>query len=431
MCPSCLPSACVLICNNSCSKRRSRPEERCNDTEIQTQDIRVQHALFEQFNASETLPLLQTAAQEDVEHAHQESLVDSLAANEDDPPQPVLALSVTQSPRSVLALYEASGLQVAASPERKRLTIHQNAPFLVSCLLEEWTVLSDRELPDEPQSSASDKRESGIVGFEVSEDDLNNKPQSPTRETCGPRRAWTVVSDEDSRYGSRPSSDIPGLDTTIPMLSNKDPRFPRRSDRREHERVAHGREQVPRRHTTATSGDKAHPKPALSNASRGSGRLTFGTFFERINPKGDLIPEKRVRCVNCGSTDVLITRSAKLLCSHRWCYECLRRIFQLSITDPALMPPRCCTLDHIPLKHVDRLLVEEFKRIWNRKFQEFTTLYCPQAGCGEWIRLRHISIDSGQRTGRCKRCGSKVWAPEVRTPQSPSLPERAAALTRE
>lgn len=102
--------------------------------------------------------------------------MDNLAANEDDPPQSVLALSVTQSSRSILALYEASGLQLAASPERKRLTIHQNAPFLVSCLLEEWTVLSDRELPDEPRSSASDKRKSGTVGSEVSEDDLNDEP---------------------------------------------------------------------------------------------------------------------------------------------------------------------------------------------------------------------------------------------------------------
>lgn len=219
------------------------------------------------------------------------------------------------------------------------------------------------------------------------------------------------MSDEDSRYTSRPSGNVSGLDTTIPTLSNEDPlaarifrsdsndrdcstshpthysprktdtepshsfgvglyscsypgcldSFPGRSDRREHERVVHGRGQVPRRRTTATSSDKAHPRPALSNASKDFRKLIGETFFERINLKEDPSPEKRVPCIICASTDVLTSRSAKLPCSHRWCHKCLKRIFRLSITDPALMPPRCCTLDHIPLRIVEKLFDREFK----------------------------------------------------------------------
>ena len=84
----------------------------------------------------------------------------------------------------------------------------------------------------------------------------------------------------------------------------------------------------------------------------------------------------------------------------------------MSTTDPHLMPPKCCTEDHISLKHVERLFDNNFKRLWNRKFQEFTTknrLYCPAARCGEWIKPANIHRDSdGKKYGKCSRCSTKV-----------------------
>jgi len=95
------------------------------------------------------------------------------------------------------------------------------------------------------------------------------------------------------------------------------------------------------------------------------------------------------------------------------CHACLERIFKLSITDPAHMPPRCCTDEHIDLKHVDKLFDQQFKKTWNRKFSEYKTknrLYCPARGCGEWIKPSHISIERGRKVGKCKSCGTRVCA---------------------
>ncbi|KAL9619276.1 MAG: hypothetical protein Q9160_006128 [Pyrenula sp. 1 TL-2023] len=83
----------------------------------------------------------------------------------------------------------------------------------------------------------------------------------------------------------------------------------------------------------------------------------------------------------------------------------------MSVTDPAHMPPKCCTSEHIPLKHVDKLFDQKFKVTWNRKFAEYTTrnrIYCPSKGCGEWIKPNHITIEQGRKVGKCKKCGFKV-----------------------
>ncbi|KAI9881637.1 MAG: hypothetical protein M1830_000202 [Pleopsidium flavum] len=88
----------------------------------------------------------------------------------------------------------------------------------------------------------------------------------------------------------------------------------------------------------------------------------------------------------------------------------------MSVTDPQHMPPRCCTQDHIPLKHVDRLFDTKFKMKWNKRYQEYTTknrIYCPAKGCGEWIKPSNIHTDqtSGvhpKKYGKCGRCKLKV-----------------------
>ena len=65
----------------------------------------------------------------------------------------------------------------------------------------------------------------------------------------------------------------------------------------------------------------------------------FGTLFAKTPP----VPEKLVSCLTCGSDDIPTSNSAKLPCTHRMCHSCLKRIFKMSVKDPAHMPPRCCT----------------------------------------------------------------------------------------
>lgn len=125
----------------------------------------------------------------------------------------------------------------------------------------------------------------------------------------------------------------------------------------------------------------------------------------------------RVECLTCLSDDVPESKSALLGCGHRMCHDCLKRIFTMSTTDPQHMPPKCCTADHIPLKHVEKLFSDSFKMKWNKKFHEYSTnnrIYCPARGCGEWIKPSHIHLDmsgganGGRKYGKCGRCKTKV-----------------------
>lgn len=93
------------------------------------------------------------------------------------------------------------------------------------------------------------------------------------------------------------------------------------------------------------------------------------------------------------------------------CHSCLKRIFTMSVTDPQHMPPRCCTDQHIDLKHVDKLFDQKFKVRWNRKYEEYKTknrIYCPARKCGAWIKPHYIKMENGRKVGRCKLCKTRV-----------------------
>lgn len=110
--------------------------------------------------------------------------------------------------------------------------------------------------------------------------------------------------------------------------------------------------------------------------------------------------------------DLPTRKMAKLKCSHRMCNSCLKRSFRLSITDPQHMPPKCCSADTIPLKHVEKLFDNSFKKTWNKKFAEYTSrnrIYCPRRRCGEFIRPQDMRQTSdGRKYGRCSKCDTNV-----------------------
>ncbi|CAG8979914.1 hypothetical protein HYALB_00011837 [Hymenoscyphus albidus] len=169
-----------------------------------------------------------------------------------------------------------------------------------------------------------------------------------------------------------------------------------------------------RSHTTSSHVPSTKHAPSLGTTSthatnrRSTGLLS--TFFAPVVQQRHE-PERLVECLTCLSGDIPRSKSAKLKCGHRMCHSCLKRIFKLSVTDPQHMPPKCCTADFIPLKHVDRLFNNDFKRNWNRKFQEYSTknrIYCPQRRCGEWIKPGNIHKEDGKKLGKCSRCKTKV-----------------------
>ncbi|TGO23965.1 hypothetical protein BPAE_0116g00260 [Botrytis paeoniae] len=164
------------------------------------------------------------------------------------------------------------------------------------------------------------------------------------------------------------------------------------------------------------------PKPPASVANTTTSQTSqrrgsfLGSFFSSgppPPPPPPPEPEKLVECLTCLSDDIPKSKCAKLRCGHRMCHSCLKRIFRLSVKDPAHMPPKCCTAEHIPLKHVEKLFDVPFKKLWNKKYQEYTTknrIYCPAKKCGEWIKPENIHKENGKKYGTCGRCKTKVCA---------------------
>lgn len=72
-------------------------------------------------------------------------------------------------------------------------------------------------------------------------------------------------------------------------------------------------------------------------------------------------------------------------CGHVYCIECLRQLFQASMQDETLMPPRCCRQEiPIPLAKLTAKEIEDF----NAKRLEYSTvdrLYCYQPTCSTFI----------------------------------------------
>lgn len=105
------------------------------------------------------------------------------------------------------------------------------------------------------------------------------------------------------------------------------------------------------------------------------------------------------------------SRVAKLKCGHRMCTACLKKKFKSSMSDVQQMPPRCCTMEAIAPKHVDKLFDLTFKQAWNHRFHEASTasrIYCPSPRCGQWIKSENMFREDGREFALCGRCRTKV-----------------------
>ena len=113
------------------------------------------------------------------------------------------------------------------------------------------------------------------------------------------------------------------------------------------------------------------------------------------------VHEKASKCINCRE-DYTFIDVARCPCSHEYCRECLATLFEMSIKDETLFPPRCCA-QPIPID-VNRIflppkLVGEF----NAKKIEFETdnrTYCHEPSCSTFVPLQFIK----ENVAHCVRC---------------------------
>ena len=108
-------------------------------------------------------------------------------------------------------------------------------------------------------------------------------------------------------------------------------------------------------------------------------------------------------CVACGD-DKEFFEVARVPCKngHEYCRDCLAQLFQLSMTDETLFPPRCCSKP-IPLHRVRFFLPPDLAKEFEAKEPELSTknrTYCHDRTCATFIPAHAIENDIAS----CPRC---------------------------
>ncbi|KAF2096581.1 hypothetical protein NA57DRAFT_10086, partial [Rhizodiscina lignyota] len=97
-------------------------------------------------------------------------------------------------------------------------------------------------------------------------------------------------------------------------------------------------------------------------------------------------------------------------CGHIYCREHIVELFEHSMIDRELFPPRCCTQE-ISLETIRHFLTDDFIERYLEKSVEFTTdnaLYCCGRNCSAFIHPSRVNADTG--TVICPKCGMETCA---------------------
>ncbi|KAK2776879.1 ibr domain-containing protein [Colletotrichum kahawae] len=185
---------------------------------------------------------------------------------------------------------------------------------------------------------------------------------------------------------------------------------PSRPFRRHQSDVVYRESRVVQRSHTLSGAASQVTSHSASSSNKHSPNFMGQRLARSVRSRSPEKPVKMAQCMIC-MDEHRSSKVPKLKCGHRICESCLEWRFQLSITDPQSMPPRCCTSDVIPLKYVERLLSSDFKMKWNRKYLEYSTrhrIYCSSRRCGAWIRPSDIYRRGSRKCGSCRVCGTDV-----------------------
>ncbi|KAL9032753.1 MAG: hypothetical protein Q9180_006324 [Flavoplaca navasiana] len=105
-------------------------------------------------------------------------------------------------------------------------------------------------------------------------------------------------------------------------------------------------------------------------------------------------PESVEACVICND-ELRPEKTIQLPCGDRYCHECLVSLFNASMKDDSLFPPRCC--EQIPLSVVQHLFPPNFADTFQMRQVELSTpdrTYCADRHCSRFISPNKIEEDT-------------------------------------
>lgn len=114
----------------------------------------------------------------------------------------------------------------------------------------------------------------------------------------------------------------------------------------------------------------------------------------------------------------------KTPCSHNYCRTCATKLFDDSLRDETLFPPRCCKM-HIPIDLVQRFLPPGFARQFEERsieMQDPRRTYCASKTCSKYLRAEVTGRSSLAPASRyCESC--HLWTCEqCRKSHNPGSP---------
>ncbi|RCI12170.1 hypothetical protein L249_0777 [Ophiocordyceps polyrhachis-furcata BCC 54312] len=136
--------------------------------------------------------------------------------------------------------------------------------------------------------------------------------------------------------------------------------------------------------------------------------------------------QSTVICSCCGDARVFYD-VARCPCDHEYCRDCLGQLFEASIGDESLFPPRCCKRP-IPIEENQIFLPYDLVRRLKTKKIEFETpnrTYCYDPACSAFIPIQSIKIDVGS-CANCARTTCTICKQQSHTgdcPQDPAVEE--------
>lgn len=147
---------------------------------------------------------------------------------------------------------------------------------------------------------------------------------------------------------------------------------------------------------------------AIFGRNRGSGGRPAAKEVKKA-PKVDASDTQHdLECVCCAGTfpenDTLT-----LSCEpepHTYCRSCLTKLFQDSIHEDSIFPPRCCKVP-IPIELSKSLLPKEMVKDFDLKVEEVATpnpTYCATFSCNKFILAKYIK----NNVGTCPFCNEKT-----------------------
>lgn len=108
------------------------------------------------------------------------------------------------------------------------------------------------------------------------------------------------------------------------------------------------------------------------------------------------------RCISCRE-EIEFVNVARVPCRHEYCRPCLEGLFNASMTDESLFPPRCCK-QPIDMSIARIFLKSDLVQQYEKKKIEFETpnrTYCHSSACSAFISLSHIDGE----VATCPHCG--------------------------